>query len=146
MGDSLRLVTAGGAGARGIIRCSYGIAVDRVPASDLSGLVELGEIELTASRESPLNPGEDASDYHGAYPRRNGDNDLLSMLRSKIRPEVVAGLNGLEQHGMIPARLGFVRGIASLYGSDTVRDSTLRWIPTIEPPRKPHPSFKKRAG
>ncbi len=50
--DSERLLSLGGERSFGIVSCSQGIAVEAIRMPDITGLVEMGAVELTASRES----------------------------------------------------------------------------------------------
>jgi hypothetical protein len=125
--ESSRVVGGGGALCFGVIFCSRGIAVNIAPIGDLTGIVDVGDVELAASRESFPDldaPGENKSAMAGVESRVIAD----------MRPEIVAKLDELERHGMIPARIGFLRGLAGIYGPDVLLRTSLPWVPVIMPP------------
>lgn len=129
--DTSRLVSMGGEfSSYGVLRCSQGVAIDQSPYADLTGLVELGRVDLTASRHS----FESDRPAHSSIRRSGREDELHKQLVSWIRPDIVAKLNDLERFGMIPARLGFLRGLAKTYGQRVLAETSLRWIPVLEPP------------
>ncbi len=129
--DSCRVVSSGGLKSFGVLRCSLGVAIDQAYYPDLTGMIELGRVDLTASRDSL-----ESSHIAGPGSRRRStqDDEVSQKLISLMRPELVAKLNDLERYGMIPSRLGFVRGLAKRYGTEVLRETSLRWIPVLEPP------------
>ncbi len=135
--DFNRVVSSGGTGEFGVLRCSEGIAVDVVPAYDMSGISEVGELDLPVSRNEPLEPR-----WPYARPRKMDPDDpivaqadaLRNRLVAGIYPDVIAKLNELERYGMLPARMEFLRGIARIYGNTVLIESGLRWIPVVQPP------------
>jgi hypothetical protein len=129
LGPAERSFSSGGKSSNGIIRCSQGIAVDWVAVSDITGIVELGEMELTVSREAMA---ESRKKRLGM--RDQADTDLANRVTSNLRPAAVAQLNDLARHGMLPGRLGFLRAMATIFGDDLLKETDLAWIPVTEPP------------
>ncbi|MEP7365280.1 MAG: ATP-binding protein [Acidobacteriota bacterium] len=125
--ETQRLMSEGGRNSFGVIRCSKGVAVDHVPVADLTGLVEVGELPLTAARSAMY-----ADLPYGRI--RMAPAEWESRLIYDIQADVIAKLNDLERYGMISARLGFLRGLALVYGREVLLETTLPWIPVIEPP------------
>ena len=113
-----RLLSSGGNPSAGVVRCSQGIAIDLVHVSDVSGLVELGEVELTVTRESTANTRA----------------ALAERIAADIQPEVLAATNALGDYGMLPGRVRFIRGLAQTYGPEVLEKTTLQWIPLTIPP------------
>lgn len=123
------LISAGGMESYGVIRCSQGIAVDCLRVPDITGLVELGPVELTVSRESLLDSGRSLSES-----RRMAPDPLIGMVTAKIRPAVITKVDELQAFGMLPGRLAFLRGLTSIFGEELLSGTALKWIPTTEPP------------
>jgi hypothetical protein len=124
--DSERLISLGGSDA-GVIACSQGIAIHPEYVADMAGLVDLGPVELTPSRESTADPEEVRPDQHA----KRG---LSQKVISDIRPAIVNGMDQLDTFGMMAGRLRFVRGLAKVYGQEVLEATKLRWIPLTEPP------------
>lgn len=129
--ESTRLTSLGADVNSGLIICSQGIAASRVHFGDLVGIMEAGELELTAAR-APLSASYGrlhAMRYPALY-----SSTLAERVMTVMRPAVVTRLNDLERWGMIPARLGLFRFLALTYGEPVLHETALRWIPVIEPP------------
>jgi Histidine kinase-, DNA gyrase B-, and HSP90-like ATPase len=126
--DATRIISLGGTANALVLRCSQGIAIDLDKVDDLQSLVDLGEIELTASR------GTITSGHYLPIKTGLSRDEHVDQLLEKIKPAVVEALDGLGNYGMIPGRLSFIRGIASSYGADVLHNTTLSWIPVVEPP------------
>lgn len=127
--ETCRVVSSGGLASFGVVRCSQGIAIDRIDVTDISGLVEVGEVELTASRGALADRGADLGEHRATVDRQTSKEVI-----ARLRPAVLAKLGDLGEYGMIPGRIGFLRGVALLYGDDILRETTLRWIPVLDPP------------
>lgn len=124
-----RLVSMGGLAPSGVIRCSQGVAVDLVEVPDVIGLVDVGPVELTVSRRAVAAPEANG------WGRRAEERDPLAMsLLNEMRPAVVEGIDHLAEHGMMPGRIDFLRGLATIYGSEVIEGSGLAWIPVTLPP------------
>jgi hypothetical protein len=128
--EEARAFSSGGEPADGVLRCSQGIAIDVVGDPDLTGIMDIGRVELTASRESLNDEQIYARPRRARFATKKG-NDLLA---AALVPEVLAKMNDLERFGMVPARLTFLRHLASVYGKDILSQTSLRWIPVLEPP------------
>lgn len=128
LGPGERSFSSGGETSYGIIRCSQGIAVDWIPGSDITAIVELGEMELTVSREAL------AESRKPWGLRHRSDVELTNRITSNLRPSVVARLNDVGRHGMLPGRLGFLRAMATIFGDELLEETSLAWIPVTEPP------------
>lgn len=126
--DAERSFSSGGESYLGIIRCSQGIAVDRVQVADITAIVDLGEMDLTVSREA-------LAESRGARgPRPRVDGELANRLTLNLRPAVVSQLNDLGRYGMLPGRTNFLRAMALIFGDSLLDETTLAWIPVTEPP------------
>jgi hypothetical protein len=141
--DDRHILSRGGTAEPGILRCSNGIAVDVIHCGDLYGVLEVGDIELTAARSQPAGYRHDG--LHGVPPVFLDDEDassygdpakptLASMLHDCIRAEIVAKLDDMGCYGMLPARLAFLRSMARQYGISVLCETRLRWLPILEPP------------
>lgn len=128
--DIERLISMGNEPAFGVIRCSQGIAVDVVRVPDVCGMVEVGPADLVVSREAIATtlPGKPRHTVSRAIEQFAYEQTL------KLRPSVVRELNGLASHGMIPGRINFIRGIATIFGLEVLHSTSLAWIPLVEPP------------
>lgn len=124
--DHVRLLSSGGQRSS-VLVCSQGFAVGTRVSRDFAGMVDLGLVPLDASRSQILDSGNrDRDDF--------ADENVVRDFRRMIRPAVLQALNELERFGMLPARLALVRKIAGSYGGDILSESTMPWIPVLEPP------------
>lgn len=125
--DSERLVSSGGQPAHGVLVCAQGIAIQQVPAIDITGISEIGAAELSVSRAALTSDPEEGDDepVSGRFARR---------FRSDIRPAIVKELDGLTAHGMLPGRIGFIRGLSLAFGTELLDQTQLNWIPVTAPP------------
>lgn len=128
MDNSMRLLSSGGEPFFGIVRCSQGIAVDSHLTPDITGIAELGEADLTVSRES----------FGGAEvpfrTHRMMDSAFNEKVIEALRPDVIRKLNDVYKHGMLPGRLEFLRAMMGVFGRQVFDQTTLEWIPVTEPP------------
>ncbi|WP_321477895.1 ATP-binding protein [uncultured Paludibaculum sp.] len=130
LSGNARAVSGGGETAYGVLRCSQGIAIDVAHHADVTGIMEIGRVELTASRESV-----DIGAAKRGYRRQMaGEDEHGRALTEALRSEVLGKLNDLDRFGMIPARLRFLRYLGSVYGMALLRETSARWIPVLEPP------------
>lgn len=127
--SSRRLICLGGAPSFGVIACSQGIAVEMVRCPDITGLYEMGAVELTASRETILDPAEPPLDR---FWRRS--DHLVKKIRADLLPAVIARVDDMNSYGMLPGRLEFLRGLSGIFGEELLDKTTLNWIPVTEPP------------
>ena len=112
----------------GVVLCSMGIAVQVLIVPDIFGVPEIGDVELTASRED-LIPSQQR--MH----RDDSLSDLTSTFLEYAKPKVVVSVANLgERHGMLPGRMGFLRFLASIYGYSILLDTQLKWVPVTQPP------------
>lgn len=125
--ETERIISSGGEGSYGVLRCSRGIAIDRVPVADLSGIVDVGAADLTVSRESIAGPEA----RHAAMRANERFGDKLI---SDVRPTVIEKANELQSYGMLPGRINFLRGLTQFYGHELLDRTELPWIPVTEPP------------
>lgn len=127
--ESQRLLSQGGETSYGVICCSQGIAIETIRIPDITGLAEIGEVELTVARESITEP----DDSHRSMP-----SPAVADIRDKIfvalRPTVIARLDELHAHGMLPGRTKFLRGLVTIFGEELLSETSLQWIPVTLPP------------
>jgi hypothetical protein len=102
-----------------IILCSKGIAVKTISINGLTGIVNIDNLTLTASRNETLML--DPSNFD-------------KKVTSQIRPKIVEALNDLINEGMLTARFDFIMKVAARYGNEILHESTLPWISIIMPP------------
>jgi hypothetical protein len=102
-----------------VVLCSRGFAITTALIAGISGLVEVGDVELNASRSVPI-----ALDAE----------DLRRTLLDKLRPAIVAATDALSASGLVANRFEFVRALAATYGADVLAASTLPWAPVIDGP------------
>jgi hypothetical protein len=127
--ESRRLLSMGGQTSFGVVVCSQGIAVELLRIPDITGLVEAGEVELTASRESIAE--EETATEHGTDRSKS---DIAQNTIEALIPAVVARVDEIHTHGMIPGRIGFLRAMASVFGDKILYATKLKWIPVTLPP------------
>ena len=127
--DSTLLISMGGAPSPGVVVCSQGIAVVTLPIPDITGIAEVGTVEMTVSRES-LAASPDSP--IGSWPKIN--EQLTEKFIADLRPAVIARIDDLNKHGMLPGRIDFLRGLAMLFGETLLNDTKLNWIPVTKPP------------
>jgi hypothetical protein len=127
--DSKRLISLGGEAGGGVVVCSQGVAVDLVRVPDSTGLAELGPVNLTVSRNSVV-----SAEHEPEGLRYSSDRNLASTFIGELRPSVAAKADELHSYGMLPGRIGFLRGLASIYGKELLEAMQLTWIPVTEPP------------
>ncbi len=120
--DDGRLVDGGVEGTTGILQCSHGIAIALRRGEGVFGLVELGEVAVTPSRNTAIGTDNDA--YKSA----------VSRLTTGLIPHILEEIEKFEQFGSIPARHNFLRELIGRYGPEVLAGSSLRWIPTLEQP------------
>lgn len=102
-----------------VILCSRGIAVKTISLDGMTGIVNMDDLTLTASRKETI-----TLDTH----------EFIKKVKSKIRPKVIEALNLLESEGMITSRFVFILKVAKNYGSAILNDLTLPWISVFIPP------------
>ena len=115
--DSFRILAI--PDAHQVLLCSRGVAVGVASVGGVAGIVEAGDLELTAARTEPLK--WDAQVFRG------------SLMKS-LRDQIITGLNNLEAEGRIPSRFGFLSKVGNVYGPDLLLETKLPWITIIESP------------
>jgi len=127
--ESKRLLSLGGETSFGVVACSQGIAVEVLRVPDISGLVEMGAVELMASRESiaEVDPSTGRATSHTRH-------DTAEKIIAALTPAVVARVDEIHTHGMMPGRISFLRGMASVFGDGILGATKLKWIPVTLPP------------
>lgn len=109
--DAYRVIATPGRGT--VVLCSKGFAIDELAVSGLTGLAEVGEIEINAARSRPLGFDEES---------------FRHRMLVALWPHVVAATDRLADEGGIPARFPFLRILASVFGGRILKDTTLPWI------------------
>ncbi len=102
-----------------VILCSRGIAVREILLNGLTGIANIDDLTLTASRNETIK-----LDTH----------KFIQDVNSEIRPKVIEALNSLEAEGMIISRFAFIIKVAKIYGHSVLLESTIPWISIIIPP------------
>lgn len=106
-----------------VILCSKGIAVKTISLNGLTGIINIDNLTLTASRNEAI---------------KLDTEDFKERVNSEIRPKIIESLNLLQNEGMIPARFGFILKVAKRYGQEILHESSLPWISIIMPPGNTH--------
>jgi hypothetical protein len=127
--DTERLISQGGLSSYGVILCSQGIAVETIGVPDICGICEIGTVELTVSRETLI-----ATSDVSLRSWRTVNEPLINKLIADLRPAVVTELDQMDSYGMLPGRIDFLRGLASIFGKELLDATKLGWIPVTEPP------------
>jgi hypothetical protein len=129
LNDSERLICLGGERSPGVVVCSQGVAIGVVHGPDITGITELGPVDLTVSRDFVVGTDQFA---RGARHAQHGK--LTAKLIDDLRPAVAAKTDELQAHGMLPGRIAFLRGLAEIFGDELLDRIQLTWIPVTEPP------------
>lgn len=115
--ETSRMIATPGRGT--VVLCSKGFAVSELSLHGITGLAEVGDIEINAARSTPL--GFDAASLR---------NDMLLVLW----PHIVAATDRLAEEGSVPVRFSFLNSLASTFGERILSDTSLPWIGIQEPP------------
>jgi hypothetical protein len=115
--DSSRVMAIPGSGQ--VILCSNGFAINRINLKGFTGLIDVGNIELTAARSQTIKMDVD---------------NLRNDLSRKLFPEIVKALNELINEGQIPTRFDFLNDIGNIYSEDLLCKTSLPWVTIMEPP------------
>jgi hypothetical protein len=127
--DDERLVCVGGSGGYGLVVCSNGIAVQRLPMEGIIGLCEIGTAELPVSRGAiAALSGSSVVDPTEAAER------LTERFTDDILPATITRVDELAAYGMLPGRIQFLRSLASSFGQSLLHQTSLKWIPVNVPP------------
>ena len=102
-----------------LIICSKGVAVKSIRFNGLTGIVQIDDLQLTASRDQTI---------------KWQNEDFFKRAILDIKPLIIESLNKLKDEGMITSRFEFVTKVVKIYGEDLLLESTLPWIPIIIPP------------
>ncbi len=136
--DDRHILSSGGIPAPGILRCSKGIAVDLIRSEDLYGVLEVGDMELSAARSGPVHASlGNRSSHDFVFDEMKYDHETDSpvvTLRECMKTEIVGKIDDMERYGMLPSRLMFLRLMATLYGIEVLLETSLPWVSTVEPP------------
>jgi hypothetical protein len=115
--DNLRVIATPRAGK--LVLCSRGIAVMDAPVRGLTGMVEVGDVELNAARSSVL----------------LWDPELFKLeVMPLLKPQILSAVARLADEGRVPHRFEFLRQLATTYGTWVLTESTLPWITVLEAP------------
>ncbi len=60
--------------------------------------------------------------------------DIVQKAIEALIPAVVARVDEIHTHGMMPGRISFLRGMASVFGDGILGATKLKWIPVTLPP------------
>jgi hypothetical protein len=121
LNDTCRLLAVPEQGQ--VLLCSKGFAVRMVHVSGLLGMVNIDNLELTASRSQLI--GLDMNQMRESW---------IEALRPKIRES----LDELVQEGDVTGRLEFLNSVAKVYGRSVLLESSLPWLTIKEPPGHAH--------
>jgi len=83
----------------------------------MTGIVEVGDVEINAARSQAL-------EWDGKA--------FVEELTDKLRPTIKESLTALSKELSIPAKYGFIVSVAKNYGVDLLFDTELPWISVIE--------------
>lgn len=99
--------------------CSRGIALSTIYTPGFVGFVNVDEVVPDASR---------------THARTFSAEQFLREARTAVKASVVENLNGLSEQAFVTPNLEFVETCMALYGTDVVRDSSIRWVSAVRPP------------
>lgn len=102
-----------------VILCSKGIAVKTISLNGLTGIINIDNLTLTASRNETI---------------KLDTEDFKERVNCEIRPKIIESLNLLQGEGMVLARFQFILKVAKRYGQDILHESSLPWVSIIIPP------------
>lgn len=102
-----------------VLICSKGLGIRSMPIHGMVGLVDIGEVELDASRSYTL--GWDHEKFR---------EDILE----KLSPEIISALNNIQTEMNIPERFEFLADVGKAYGHKLLTKTKLKWINIIKPP------------
>jgi len=102
-----------------VVLCSRGVAVKTISLSGLTGMANVDDLMLTASRNETI---------------KWNSEEFIDRIKSDIKPKIIIALNDLVEEGMIISRFEFILRVAQIYGEDVLLESLLPWISIIMPP------------
>jgi len=102
-----------------VILCSRGIAVKTISLNGLTGMANIDNLVLTASRNETI---------------KWDTEEFIKKVKSDIKPKIIEALNNLTAEGMIISRFEFILKVAKTYGKEILLESSLPWISIIIPP------------
>lgn len=102
-----------------VILCSKGIAVKSISINGLTGIANIDNLTLTASRNETIMLDVE---------------EFRQKVNSEIRPKIIESLNSLAEEGMITARFEFILKVGKRYGQEILHASSIPWISIIIPP------------
>lgn len=103
-----------------ILICSKGFVItDTDNWEGMTGVIDIGEVELNAARSQALSWDEAG---------------LLKEVKNNLKPNIQAALRNLSKTRSIPSRYGFLVSVAERYGLDLILETELPWITVLVPP------------
>lgn len=102
-----------------VILCSRGVAVKTISLKGLTGMANVDDLMLTASRNETI---------------KWNSEEFIEKISSDIKPKIITALNNLVNEGMIISRFEFILKVAKTYGEEIFLESSLPWISIIMPP------------
>lgn len=124
---SLAVDPEGGA----VLLCSKGLAVEVRRAGGLSGLVELGEVPIDASRHDILNIGQEG--VWGYLASRSAPAKVNELVVN-LRGESLGALDKLSKQGQIPVYHDLFEVCYELFGATILQETSCPWIAVVAPP------------
>ena len=115
--DSYRIIALPKANA--VLICSNGFAVETIPISGITGIVDIGDIDLNTSRSTPI---------------QWDINRFRIKIVDELQKHMINSLNALNQEPNIPARFNFLADVGQVYGNEVLIKTSLKWITIIRPP------------
>lgn len=104
-----------------VVLCSHGLAIGHSVIPGMSGIIEIGEVELNVARSQPLEFEWKVSEFQ-------------DTLRDILHSSILEGLDRIKEEGDIPWRYNFLSEVENQYGTDLLIKTGLPWINIVKPP------------
>lgn len=130
--ESARLRSSG-VGKGSVLVCGQGFAIAKYALADAVGIVDIGRVDLSPSRDRLRNDPQLSSSVEGDA-GQSAVAKLDSDVKSMLAPAVIRGLNAVGQLGKVPLRWDLLIKLADVYGSSILTQSEMPWIPVLDYP------------
>ncbi len=103
----------------GLVLCSKGFAIKTLPTSGLFGVINIGDVDLDASRSTPLEWDSEA---------------FRGRILQDLKPFIVRAVDRIGESDFISSRYAFLSEVAGHYGCDVLKETSLEWITIVTRP------------